>query len=373
MDGFSTDEAAMDTINLIRYFKNQGGRALLYGFSYGTYLSTRIINISEKKYPDLLDAVILDGVCGGKYCNFTKYDENQEVVALRFIDRCANDAFCSSKLGTCASEVLKNFDKAIKQNNKCTKTFDGLLKSVLVTAMAHSVMRLLIPAFIYRINRCSDDDVIAIPLMMKNALKAKEEDSKSGPVTLPFSQIINFNIGISELQGRFGSVNESKKFSEKCHLCGSQSSIYPYLFSLGFHAYNESKYRGVPVTKIPILLLNGDLDPQTGSEWAENFYYDLKETSPNSQLIKFPNVVHHVLGNSLMEDVVESDDTCGYQIAVQFFENPFTKLDTSCTEKLLGLPFSGYKYTRERITSDLYEGRGGKETKSSSSLARINK
>ncbi len=69
LDGFSADEAAMDTLSLMKAVKQTyGGFNYLYGVSYGTYVSHRIIQIN----PDAVDAVILDGVCGGKFCDFTK-------------------------------------------------------------------------------------------------------------------------------------------------------------------------------------------------------------------------------------------------------------------------------------------------------------
>jgi pimeloyl-ACP methyl ester carboxylesterase len=358
LDGFTADEAALDTINLMKSIKKlEGGLVYLYGVSYGTYLSHRIIQWD----PDTVDAVILDGVCGGKYCDFTHADLAFDVTGRDLLDRCAKDSFCQGKMGTTQQQVINEVKSFYTLSNECTKLFlnvgENALKAVFTSLMMDPVARLLIPAITYRAKRCSVSDQIGIVFMINNL--ATWQSSLNGRKTYQVSNSINYNIGISELGGRYGDYYELKSFASKCTICNGASAVYPGLSDAGWVKYPESKFAKTWAKyNKPLLMLNGDLDPQTYWQGAQNFSVDIKNTIPNSRIIRFKDVVHYVLGQSPLADNLDAN--CGFDIAVQFFQNPnnLNSLDTKCTDKLLGLPFGGYSVTYDHVSTDLYDGFG---------------
>ncbi|KAL0480157.1 PPE1 [Acrasis kona] len=358
-DGLTTDDAAMDTITLMQEIKKSepSGEILLYGVSYGTFVSERILNMIETlDIKDLVSAVVLDGICGGDYCDFTKADEGQEETALAFLDYCRRDATCSSKLGTTNEEILSNLRKTYQSANQCAKLFEGKLKILFASLLTDNVARLLIPAFVHRINRCTGTDNAAIIVMLLNFVQTQLSEVE-GSVGYPLSFPVNINIGVSELKGRYGSPEKADAFRKSCNMCSGGSYLYPSIYKKGYIPYPESKFAKTLTTNIPLLLLNGDLDPQTSISSAEKYYESIKSTTPYSRFIKFPGVVHYVTGRSPMASDVNQH--CGFNIVADFFKKKDANgTDTSCLNDLLLVPFGGYSYTDENIAMNMYDGFG---------------
>jgi hypothetical protein len=275
---------------------------------------------------------------------------------------CAKDSTCGSKLGRTQDAVATQVKQFYAANNECTNMFIGVdkedtLKKLFTAALMDPVMRLLIPAIIYRGKRCGVTDRIAIMIMINNYVMY--QSSESARKMYPLSSALNFNIGVSELQGRFGDKQKMEAIVKGCHICNGASLVYPSLYNAGWKTYPESTYAYTYAKyNKPLLMLNGDLDPQTYYVAADAFAVQLRQTAPLSRLIRFPNVVHYVLGRSPLASNL--DDNCGLDIVVRFLNNPssINSLDTSCTTKLLGLPFGGYSVTYDHVATDLYEGMG---------------
>ncbi|KAL0477106.1 hypothetical protein AKO1_006242 [Acrasis kona] len=353
MDGYTTDDAAMDTITLMQEFKALGGEVLLYGVSYGTFVSERIINLVKVVQPDLISAVVLDGICGGEACDFGKADRGQEATAYSFFDYCSRDEACS-RLGKTRDEVMEKLSEFYLTKNDCTKIYALPIKSIFSSLLQDQVGRLLIPAIIHRSLRCNWMDGWALPNMFNNFVDAQTRDNQ-GHVGYPSNTLLNVNIGISELRGRYANQYEAETYARSCKMCSGGSKLYPEAKAEGFKTYPESKFASTPVTDIPVLLLNGDLDPQTSIGPAEAYFAKINATVPQSKFVKFPGVVHYTVGRSPM--VGDEDGSCGYNILVDFFRNKnLNTLDTSCTSKLLGVPFGGYSYTHENVAYDMYDG-----------------
>ena len=71
------------------------------------------------------------------------------------------------------------------------------------------------------------------------------------------------------------------------------------------------------VSKVPVLIFNGEFDPITPPSWGEL----AAQTLPNSRVITFPGVGH---GASF------SGSACAVEIAAAFFSNPDAPSDASC-------------------------------------------
>ncbi len=77
---------------------------------------------------------------------------------------------------------------------------------------------------------------------------------------------------------------------------------------------------------VPILLLAGEYDPATPSNWAE----DLARHKKSSQLVVFRGIGH---------DVIDATK-CGRDVVADFLENPDDKIKTPCVAELPGPQFS---------------------------------
>ncbi|KAL0478725.1 hypothetical protein AKO1_008291 [Acrasis kona] len=365
LDGFTTDQAAMDTLSLMDNFKNTfGGEILLFGVSYGTFLSERIIKISQVRYPGLISAVALDGICGDKFCSFKTSDEVAEKTAMSFFDACAKDSTCGAKLGGQKEEILKKLTQLYATQNMCTNLFGGVrnvMRSFLVSALQDNTMRLLIPPLIYRGLRCNLIDFFSINYMIRNVVSAQASEN-AGHVGYPTSLPININIGVSELQGRFTKDAEAKDYASSCVMCSGAASLYSTVVGAGWIPYNQSDYQNkVLATDLPLLLMNGDLDPQTGIDNAESYHQLIKDTCPNTKFVRFPNAVHFVVGRSpLAKDISVN---CGATILADFFKSKsVANLNTDCTNNLQGVDFGGNAYTYNNVAVDMYEGLGINKT-----------
>ncbi len=73
---------------------------------------------------------------------------------------------------------------------------------------------------------------------------------------------------------------------------------------------------------VPILLLAGEYDPATPSNWAE----DLARHKKSSQLVVFRGIGH---------DVIDATK-CGRDVVADFLENPDDKIKTPCVAELPG-------------------------------------
>lgn len=90
------------------------------------------------------------------------------------------------------------------------------------------------------------------------------------------------------------------------------------------------------VSDIPTVLLEGELDPVTPAEYAEQ----VAETLSNSFLYVFPGVGHTVLVSS----------RCAQDIALDFIDDPTQEPDASCIAEMTGVAFDLPRETSGEIT-----------------------
>jgi hypothetical protein len=90
------------------------------------------------------------------------------------------------------------------------------------------------------------------------------------------------------------------------------------------------------VSDIPTVLLEGELDPVTPTEYAQQ----VAETLSNSYLYTFPGVGHTVLVSS----------RCAQDIALAFIDDPTQEPDASCIAEMPGVAFDLPRETSAEIT-----------------------
>lgn len=339
---FNPTQAAHDLAAWMHRVGGQG-RRFLYGFSYGTYLAQRFAHL----YPDMLDGLILDGVVpagpeNGLY-PIDAYDQNANQLVLDILQRCDDDATCGSRMRTYGADSLAVLDDTYARIDGAGLCAD-LNPLISRTALRQKLAglgrdwwgRMVLPALLYRICRCGADDVEIIETLFR--AQAEPEQEAMYPA---FSYNLNTHIITSELIGGL-SLDQAQAFSDSAYASPDETlDQYIARDSVGWPIYplDAATYQW-PATDIPMLLLNGDMDPQTPVQFAR--FAKSHYPGDRQYLVEFPTANHGTLMLTLLQGIAINDvDTCAGRILFDFVNDPDTPPDTSCTDLMIRPDFSG--------------------------------
>ncbi|MDF1561475.1 MAG: alpha/beta fold hydrolase [Deltaproteobacteria bacterium] len=217
---FNITNAAKDLEHLIAETRAPGEQVFLYGASYGTTWAHRYLQLD----PEPIDGVILDSLAINIF--FTDFDAYFNQVGEDFLALCTADTDCNTKVGGDAWGAVGLALDAIEAGS-CSEL--GLDRKHARWFFAELLMNVatrdLIPAIAHRIQRCEAGDVAAIE-QLRGVLAGfmpdylRELDSRS----------LGLNIIASEFW-----------------------PLYP----------TDAHHLQWAATDLPVLILQGDLDPQT--------------------------------------------------------------------------------------------------------------
>mmetsp|Transcript_43653 Transcript_43653/g.38872 ORF Transcript_43653/g.38872 Transcript_43653/m.38872 type:complete len:587 (+) Transcript_43653:34-1794(+) len=356
---FSPYQAAFDiayAIDLFSYSFNayNEDNTVLYGISYGTYLLNKYLQL----YPNQVRAVILDGVCAGDECKLQDQDEAYHDTAIKLFNRCGEDPFCNAQF---VPEYGDTIIEAIEYIYGLFDDNDGNMpcnplevspynmtiavsefKSMLTSWVGNEHDRMLIMPVLKRTARCNADDYEALRYILQDEgtlRRLQDEDEYNNE----YHNAIFPNIALSELWGG-----------------DADSGWVTYLPPMDLY----NKYAN---PQIPILLINGDLDPETRVEWARdaalNFGADTDDGN-HRYYVEFTNVVHVVFVHSSManytdysinieDDEYNSDhETCAFYVVKSFIDDPYSTPDTQCLEWLIPLDWRMSTKISKEISED---------------------
>ncbi|CAF2501997.1 unnamed protein product [Rotaria sp. Silwood2] len=215
-----------------RHHLKSNQRVILMGSSQSTYLLQRYLHLTANKQQ--VDAVILDSIVPTDIITLIEFDPYINYIVLDLFSRCAQD----------------------KQG--CSNKFQD---SNPIASLLYPTLMQLIPALIYRINRCNINDKIVIKHFLEKT-PLIHETSLPGQ-----SNLIEFNNDFSELwffgNGKYKSVScdfmkgmSANTFSAMHMMadiyCPAQTAAV-----LGYPT--DQYYRKYPSTKtrLPVLILHG--------------------------------------------------------------------------------------------------------------------
>jgi pimeloyl-ACP methyl ester carboxylesterase len=330
---FSTTTAAHDVGFVIDATRTSGQKVHVYGVSYGTYWAQRYLQL----YPTQPSAVTLDSVCQSGICSLSKYGYWTDKVGKRFMAECAQDSFCAGKLG---SDPLATMRQAldIVQAGSCAGT-QGITRDDMRRAFGMLItgfdIRVIIPAVVHRIVRCNADDVAALKTFA-NLFSGPPPGGGGGGPSLD-SDVLGLHIALSEMEeSPPPAMADLKKLYEGALFSDEDLSIRE-LYDL-WPRYSHDAYVGkYPDTKVPILMMNGTLDPQTPLDFAEEVakhYGGAKQ-----KLVTIPRAAHAVIYQSPTS--LAPHTPCGLTIWRQLLADPEATLDTSCTADVMAHDFQG--------------------------------
>jgi len=339
---FNVTNAAKDLATVIDLTRG-AGKVFTYGVSYGTYLVQRFMTL----FPDSVDGTIIDSIVPADAKPLDNYDESFNNEGMQIMEQCSQDSTCSEKMSGIASDPWAAagvvFDK-IDKGELCSQ-FSMVTRERLrhmLSQMASSVYgRALIPATIYRLNRCNASDIVVISHLFGLSAEDLATSEEFRPVDKLDSSVIFTNIAISELYNGI-SPWAARTIIDAAYV---SEDLTPNLADLGYNrlwtAYKDP-YIGVrPVDySKPVLMMNSTVDGNTPLALALGAMQYLDK--PNQYFVTVPWAAH---GSALSLPPKDRDfkieESLGLSILFEFMSNPYTAPDTSIFAGGYVLEFSG--------------------------------
>jgi pimeloyl-ACP methyl ester carboxylesterase len=340
LEHFTTTAAARDVGYLMDLVdKDNSAARFVYGLSYGSLWAQRFLQV----YPDSLEGVIIEGIANPAR-GYNAANELAQAPFNNLLSHCAQDTFCSGKLGTDPGQILDDLLEAATSQDHCSALFGPLAEAGFSPAEAVKSLlwlleeegwdgRVMIPAVIYRLSRCSDQDMQAIAYLLEVLERLGSEEQRFASLAL-FYHIHMTTFWTSsypactELPGVdysayriFAPVPET--------LCRLQG--------LGWPVAPADEHSGATAeTDTPMLMLNGAMDVQTPALGAQEVASHFQEE--HQHFFELPRTGHSPLTDSFVE---QDDYPCGMQLALAFLQDPRAELDTSCIEDIQDIDFTG--------------------------------
>ncbi len=341
---FGATHAAIDAAAFIKNSRREGAKVFVYGTSGGTFWAQRLLYF----FPDIADGVIIEGVVPPNE-SMVHQDKYTELIGRKIFDLCKEDEFCSSKMPDPAQ-----FYKDLK-----AKLDEGHCPTLGITSefLGHWMYNLLfyypthdmIPGFLHRLDRCDQGDYDAIYSFYTKFFESSVvSDNEAFSMLLFYNQLF----GETWLNEDYPTPDDIETY-----LDGIYEDAY---IATGFGYDRNKQYKmWTPYvdenaglwskTDVPMLMLQGKLDPSTPYDYAvllkDNF------NGEHQHFVEFEYAPHNVSSGTPLDSDPESVH-CAQSLWDQFMEDPEAELDLSCVSEVLPPDFKG-----ENAYAEYYFGR----------------
>ncbi|KAG9404081.1 hypothetical protein AC1031_005619 [Aphanomyces cochlioides] len=350
--GFGTTAAASDLKMLIEAL-NEGHNTFVYGVSYGTFLVHRLMQLA----PTNVKGYIFDSVVGPGTPHFSQWSVLNKPVAYLLLSYCSKDSYCRKMLlGQEAHDVLQRILNRPNGQVCGDLTAYDLRTYLYMLLQTGPGARDFIPAIIHRADRCTENDQIALH-NIQQAFMPPSPPPSFNFVDVDNSKLMYYDIIFSELwEHPTPSLDEMKRRMDD-NLMGTDMvdyvTVYCYFTNSQDPACREipkasapfvypvDKYGLANSTTIPnnasVLILNGDLDPQTPPQGARVLLNRLQ--GGKKRLITFPGAAHGTVITTPVK--TEGMVTCGMNLVAQFIytNGDVASLDLTCKADLVNTTF----------------------------------
>ncbi|KAG2394221.1 hypothetical protein C9374_003985 [Naegleria lovaniensis] len=409
---FSSKQAGIDMVQLIQSINiPQNQQVFVMGQSYGTVWVSRMIRYLELTgNPNLISGYIMDGVVStiGKPAPmgmnenekigslvFNLFDEDFTAVGNALMQLCggnfsgiATSQFVADGRDTSIlqnkqlysnfrNECKEKFEKVLKNGGDLTSYMHRVLRSVYVNETCRPISegislfewkgifthlisnqygRMLIPAIFYRMDRC--DEYVDIPFLLHIKKIFMPTQSLTQQVPLR-SLVLGYNIAFSEMWDSNVKLEQlMNEWNSSEILMGgigvnfaSRLNVTQWPTYTPDADYFQQKF----TTNIPLLMLNGNLDPNTPL-WSA-LSQNASMGGNSHDLVIIPFSVHCTLESS--PTVAESFIPVGMQLLVNFItmEQPNVFLmNRTCLDEI-NFNFTGSYFYNQRVFGvyNLYE------------------
>ncbi len=343
---FTISNAARDVGEVIRATKRPDDDIVIYGGSYGTVWANRLMVL----YPGEQAAVVLDAVANDS--ELDRMDVWMNDLGKSWMEACAADTFCASKLGPDPWATMTAALDALDAGACPGVTALGVDRPTLqewFTALFYQwQFRPLITPMVHRLLRCDDSDVAAFENLMPAFTAAPPPTTKDRF----FSRMLSAHISLSELWTEpaptAAEVAAFRATANVSHFVPTQlTSVQPE-----WPVYPHDEHFGQSGdTTTPVLILHGQFDfiPQAVADAAAAHF-----SGPNQILVNIPNAPH----GTAQAPSASGGQSCSRELFLQFIGQPTEPLDTSCTDDVAALDFEVEAGLSSAIfgTSDAYDG-----------------
>jgi pimeloyl-ACP methyl ester carboxylesterase len=332
LEHFTTTADAHDLASLIERTRQPGQQVFVYGYSYGTARALRLMQI----HPDLVDGVILDSIASPGIELASRYDLQFDPVAKELAALCASDATCRAKLGADPWARIAGMAARLDAGHCAALGVDGqTLRQLYPVFVRDRALRAHLYPLVYRLDRCADRDVavlqhylgVLVPLLQGTGAEHAHLDSA----------VLLYHVALSEAW-----EEPAPSADELRHRCGSQTfcpgiavSAASFFDRWPRYAHDEYVQRW-PSSTVPVLAMNGTLDPQTPIAQARVAADHL--TAPHQTFIEVPFCPHGVAFESPVKTAGQAP--CGAQLLQRFIAAPTAAPDTSCLGDLVPMQFT---------------------------------
>ncbi|AKT38967.1 uncharacterized protein CMC5_031140 [Chondromyces crocatus] len=325
LSAFTTSEAARDLGALIARTRAPEQRAMVWGVSYGTYWALRYLQL----FPEQPTAVVLDSVVSPGVQHLSRFDEQYDPVGREVAAACAADPACAARLGDDPWARIETLYEQLDAGHCGLLGLDRpLVRSTLAFLVRGIVSRRAIMPTIHRMLRCNAADQAALGHLYSYLFGEPAEGRG-------FSQILQNHVSLSELWEVPTPSNETLQARADAALFSPD--LGPWFADVNEvwprYARDEFVDRW-PETDVPILMLNGTMDPQTPIETARVAGERLR--GPGQTFVAIPRMVHGVL---LMPSPASATLSCGAALTFDFLKDPGAAPDTSCVDELPPIDF----------------------------------
>ncbi|MCC6621247.1 MAG: alpha/beta fold hydrolase, partial [Deltaproteobacteria bacterium] len=313
---FSSEMAGRDVAALIDATRAPTHEVYLLGPSYGSRWALRALaHLGAPPTGVVLDALVPE--------DMTMMDSAQacEDAAEALFARCGADAVCRDKLG--ADPWQKVADVLARVDEGHCPTARGLDRgdyAFMLAALVRAPARALAPAFVHRLDRCGPGDEAAI----LHVLALLEQP---GLPTEEFGEPLSLHVRSSELwPAELPSRAAMAAFEAGLRVT---SGDLPQLRDLaaGWPAFRFTP-AAYPETDVPLLVLSRTHDPATSLAGTRKIEPSL--SGDYQRLVEVAGFGHTTSGS-----------VCGVDLMLDFFENPYAPLDTTCAPNADDLRFTG--------------------------------
>jgi len=340
---FTTTNAAKDVASLIDRTRAPGDQVFVFGVSYGTYWAHRYLQVA----PTQASGVIVDAICPPGECDFYRMDAWKNGAAKLLFDACGKDGTCASKLGTDPWATLGGLLDAIDAGHCKEAGVDrGLVKAIVAFFVSYGGWdaRMLAPAIVHRLDRCSAGDVKAL-MNLSTVLSAP---ALFGDYSIPLQNTVSF----SELVAPVAPTRSELQAIYDAAYAAPGSMVFLDLAGVWPRYPRDSFVDGFATSSTPMLMMHGTLDfipIASAMKMKEHF------SGPNQTFVALPNSPHATTRNSPVSD---GGFPCATTLMRNFMSDPKKPVDTSCVAKMLPLDFSSRGPLSSYFlgTSDMWEG-----------------
>ncbi|CAF0933702.1 unnamed protein product [Adineta steineri] len=365
LNQFSITSAAHDLSIQIQSYKASSpslSRISIYGVSYGTFWLERFLLI----YPNLVQSAAMDGLYHPLLSSDSRTNIGVAPISYEFLKYCEQQVECGQYFPVDQPPfiMLKNILQQMDLNNQMcvsnnltefnltSEILRYLLYTSMVTADTYFV-RTIIPAVIFRLNRCNADDVIILKYFFRVSLaNLNPVPDPNNPPGFLFSKALQMNIILSET---YLALNESY-VSNSVILRWYNATVFapqkPLQYNLLYPQwpkYPLDQYRFQISTYSPLLMLNGGLDAATITYQSEHL---ASITTPNRTFYEIP------LAGHVTSTIAAVGYTCPLQLILSWLFPlvfPANWKDPSCIRNLpTSIDFVGVTEAVQQISMALF-------------------